>query len=182
MGTSVATELLARDLEGRFGFELAGALLFNGSIVLDRGEPDDRRSGCCAARSAPLFARLGSERVFRQQLGAVFSEAHPLSDAEAADQWALLCANGGRTLGHRLVDYLDERERYAERWHGAIRDWPGAAQPHLGIGTRSRPRRCSTRSSSCGPAAPLERLAGLGHYPQIEDPAAIGEAIAWASR
>src|SRR6476620_10009556 len=32
MGTSVATELMARDLERRLEFELAGALLFNGSI------------------------------------------------------------------------------------------------------------------------------------------------------
>ena len=36
MGTSVATELMARDLEGRLDIELAGALLFNGSIVLER--------------------------------------------------------------------------------------------------------------------------------------------------
>jgi pimeloyl-ACP methyl ester carboxylesterase len=31
MGTSVATELLARAIERRLGFEVAGALLFNGS-------------------------------------------------------------------------------------------------------------------------------------------------------
>ena len=73
MGTSVATELLARDLEGRLGFELAGAVLFNGSIVLDRAtltaaqrllrgplgplRPGSATSGRSAARSPACSPR-----------------------------------------------------------------------------------------------------------------------------
>ena len=111
MGTSVATELMARDLDGALGFELAGAMLFNGSIVLDRAQPDARRSGSCAAALGAARSRgSASERVFRHQFGELFSEAHPLSDEEAADQWALICHNGGRTLGHQLIHYLDERD------------------------------------------------------------------------
>ena len=122
MGTSVATELMARDLEGRLGIELAGALLFNGSIVLERASltPAQR---LLRSRIGSLFARLTNERVFRQQFGGLFSAQHPLDSQEAADQWSLICHNGGRTLGHRLIHYLDERQRYAERWHGAVRDW-----------------------------------------------------------
>ena len=71
------------------------------------------------------MARLSTERVFRQQLGSVFSPAHPLSAAEAADQWSLVTHLGGHRLGH-AVAYMDQRVLYAERWHGAIRDWPGA--------------------------------------------------------
>ncbi len=36
MGTSVTTELLARDLEGRLPFELQRAVLSNGSVILER--------------------------------------------------------------------------------------------------------------------------------------------------
>ena len=58
MGTSVSTELMARDLEGRPGFELAGALLFNGSIVLEAATltPSQKllrsrdRPACCEAQ------------------------------------------------------------------------------------------------------------------------------------
>ena len=35
-GTSVATELLARDLNGHLPFELQSAVLTNGSVILDR--------------------------------------------------------------------------------------------------------------------------------------------------
>ena len=52
MGTSVTTELLARDVEGRLGFELAGALLFNGSMILERATLEAGAAACCAARSA----------------------------------------------------------------------------------------------------------------------------------
>ena len=34
MGTSVTTELMARDLRGELSFEMRGALLFNGSMLL----------------------------------------------------------------------------------------------------------------------------------------------------
>ncbi len=142
MGTSVATELLARDLAGGLEMQLAGALLFNGSIVLDRASLTPSQK-LLRSRFGPIAALLSNRRVFRQQFGSVFSEAHPLSDEEAADQWSLICHDGGRTLGSRLVAYLDERIEFADRWHGAIRDWEpaaarlGAARPggdHRGAG------------------------------------------------
>ena len=36
IGTSVTTELLARDIEGTLGFELQRAVLTNGSVILAR--------------------------------------------------------------------------------------------------------------------------------------------------
>ena len=61
MGTSVATELLARDLEGRLGFELGGALLFNGSIVLDRASLT--LGAAAAARPARGAVRAALQRA-----------------------------------------------------------------------------------------------------------------------
>ncbi len=124
MGTSVANELMAREIEGKLEMEIAGILLFNGSMVLEAASPTPAQRAL-RSRLGPLVARLSSERFFRHQFGSVFSTAHPLSEEEGADQWSLVCHNGGRTLGHRLVSYMDQRETYAERWHGAIRDWQG---------------------------------------------------------
>src|SRR4249919_2714669 len=39
MGTSIATELMARDLRGELAMDLAGALLFNGSMLLHLASP-----------------------------------------------------------------------------------------------------------------------------------------------
>src|SRR3954451_20987685 len=64
MGTSVANELMARDLEGQLEMELVGILLFNGSMVLERASPTPAQKAL-RSRVGPLVARLSSERVFR---------------------------------------------------------------------------------------------------------------------
>ncbi|HET8975073.1 MAG TPA: alpha/beta hydrolase [Solirubrobacterales bacterium] len=176
MGTSVATELMARDLEGGLDMELRGALLFNGSMIQGAASPTIAQR-MLRGRAGALFARLSSERFFRQQFGSIFSDAHPLSDEEAADQWCLIAHDGGRRLGHRLISYMDEREAKAERWHGALRDWPKPL--HLAWGKQDpvATLRVLDAVRALRPQAPLTCLDELGHYPQIEDPAAIAAVL-----
>jgi pimeloyl-ACP methyl ester carboxylesterase len=179
MGTSVATELLARAVEGRLPFPLAGMLLFNGSIILTRASLTPAQK-LLRSRIGPLAARLSNERVFRRQFGALFTEAHPLSDEEAADQWALICHNGGRTMGHATIYYLGERTRFADRWHGAIRDWDGSLSLAWGMEDPVATTSVLDGVRELRPQAPVDELHGLGHYPQVEDPARVAEAIAAA--
>ncbi len=176
MGTSIATELMARDLEGKLAMNLAGALLFNGSIVLERASPILGQR-ILRSRLGPLFSRLSSERVFRQQFGSVFSAAHPLGEEEAADQWSLICHNGGRTLGHRLISYMDQREEHAERWHGAVRDWQGELSLTWGLLDPVATTEVLAALRELRPTVPVTELPGLAHYPQLEDPAQIAQAL-----
>ncbi|MFA9401254.1 MAG: alpha/beta hydrolase [Acidobacteriota bacterium] len=176
MGTSVATELLARDIDGHLGFELAGSMLFNGSMVLDQASLT-RSQKLLRGPLGPLAARLTNRRVFDREFGALFSPTHPLSEREAADQWSLICHNGGRGIGHRLMHYLEERERLTDRWHGAISDWPGSLS--LAWGELDPVATTSVLDAliDLRPGVPVERLPRLGHYAQIEDPAAIAAAL-----
>jgi pimeloyl-ACP methyl ester carboxylesterase len=181
MGTSVATELFARELEGRGKLEIAGALLFNGSILLDRASPTTGQK-LLRSRLGPLFARLTSERSFRLQFGRIFSAEHPLSREEAADQWALLSHGGGHRIGHLLVNYMAERKRYVERWHGAFRDWPGRLSLTWGLEDPVATTAVLDGLRELRPQVPLTELPGIGHYPQLERPqlvaAALDEALA----
>ncbi|HWA53555.1 MAG TPA: alpha/beta fold hydrolase [Solirubrobacterales bacterium] len=176
MGTSVANELMARDLEGKLEMELAGILLFNGSMVLEAASPTPAQKAL-RSRLGPLVALLSSERFFRHQFGSVFSAAHPLSEEEAADQWSLVCHNGGRALGHRLVSYMDQRETHAERWHGAIRDWPGTLSLAWGMQDPVATTAVLAALRELRPGVAVSELAELAHYPQIEDPRAIARAL-----
>ncbi len=180
MGTSVANELMARDTEGKLEMELAGILLFNGSMVLEAASPTPAQRAL-RSRLGPLVARLSSERFFRHQFGSVFSTAHPLSEEEAADQWSLVCHNGGRTLGHRLVSYMDQRETYAERWHGAIRDWGGTLSLAWGMLDPVATTAVLAALRELRPGVAVNELDELAHYPQIEDPRAIAQALTAAS-
>jgi pimeloyl-ACP methyl ester carboxylesterase len=176
MGTSVANELMARDIDGDLAMDLTGVLLLNGSMVQGAASPT---LGQRLLRSpvGPLFSRLSSERFFRQQFGSIFSPDHPLTDEEAEDQWALICAGGGRTLNHRTIAYMDERFKHAERWHGAIRDWPGPVSLAWGMVDPVATVKVLDAVIELRPAVPVTRFEDLGHYPQIEDPARVAEAI-----
>ena len=176
MGTSVANELMARDIEGKLGIFIEGILLFNGSMVLEEASPTPAQRAL-RSRLGPLVSRLSSERFFRHQFGSVFSATHPLSAEEAADQWSLVCHNGGRTLGHRTISYMDQRETYAERWHGAIRDWNGDLD--LAWGLQDPVATTAVLDAVCAlrPDAMVVQMAELAHYPQVEDPWQMAHAL-----
>ncbi len=176
MGTSVATELMARDLRGGLGMELAGALLFNGSMLLELASPTLGQR-LLRSRLGPLFARLTSERSFRAQLGRVFAAEHPLTREEAADQWALLAHDGGQRIAHRLVHYMAERERLTERWHGAIRDWGGPLTLAWGLRDPVATVAVLDGLRKLRPGVEVFELPEAAHYPQIEVPGQIAAAL-----
>lgn len=178
MGTSVATELMARDLAGELDWKLTGVLLFNGSIVLEAASPTPAQK-ILRSPIGPLAARLSSRPVFLHQFGSVFSSTHPLDPEEAADQWSLVCHNGGRTLGHKLVAYMDERIEHAERWHGAIRDW-NDLQLAWGLEDPVATPAVLAALRELHPGVPVTELPDLGHYPQLEDPARMARVVAAA--
>jgi pimeloyl-ACP methyl ester carboxylesterase len=176
MGTSVATELMARDIGGGLDMEVSGALLLNGSMIQGAASPT---LGQRILRSplGPLMSRLSSQRFFRQQFGSIFSPGHPLTEQEAEDQWTLICAGGGRTLNHKTIRYMEERFRYAERWHGALRDWQKPLALAWGMLDPVATPAVLDAVLDLRPSAPVTRFEDLGHYPQIEDPARVEDAL-----
>ncbi len=176
MGTSVATELMARDLRGELEMDIKGALLFNGSMLLHLAKPTIGQH-LLRSRGGALFARLTSERTFRAQFSRIFSAEHPLSAEEAADQWALIAHNGGQRIAHRTINYMDERERFTDRWHGAIRDWPGRLTLAWGLLDPVARVEVLDGLRELRPGVPTIELPELGHYPQIEDPSQIAAAL-----
>lgn len=176
MGTSVATELMARDLRGRLGMKMTGALLFNGSMLLHLAKPTLGQN-LLRSRLGPLFARLTSKRSFRAQFSRVFSAVHPLSDEEAADQWSLIAHDDGQRLAHLTIEYMAERERLTDRWHGAIRDWPGALTLAWGMKDPVARTEVLDGLRALRPGVPAIELPDAAHYPQIERPDLISAAL-----
>jgi pimeloyl-ACP methyl ester carboxylesterase len=177
MGTSVATELMARDLLGELRMDVRGALLFNGSMLLHLAKPTIGQKLLRNPALGPLASRLTTERGFRAQFSRVFSAEHPLGAAEAADQWALIDHNGGSRIGHLLINYMAERERFTDRWHGAIRDWPGPLTFTWGMKDPVARTEVLDGLRALRPQAEVLELPELAHYPQIEDAEQIAGAL-----
>jgi pimeloyl-ACP methyl ester carboxylesterase len=175
MGTSVCTELLARDLDGRLPFELQRAVLTNGSVILHRAS---LRPAQKLLRSplGPILARLSNGSSFLRAFGRLFSTTHPLSEEEGEAQWALWSHNDGHRIAHLLISYLDERVRYASRWHGAVRDWPKPLSFLWALDDPVATTNVLDGLRELRPAADVVELPGVGHYPQVEVPQVFARA------
>ncbi len=75
------------------------------------------------------------------------------------------------------INYMNERERYTDRWHGAVRDWPGPLSFTWGLEDPVATTAVLEGLRELRPHAPVEEQPGLGHYPQLEDPERIAEAL-----
>jgi pimeloyl-ACP methyl ester carboxylesterase len=175
MGTSVATELFAREIDGRLGFECDAALLFNGSMV-ERGSPTWEQK-VLRSRFGFLLSAVANQWSFRRGLGAVFSPAHPLTRDEAQCQWALMCQRRGQRALHRAITYIDQRVRFARRWHQAICEWPGRLELAWGLRDPVATPAVLAALRELRPGVPVHELPDLGHYPQIEDPVRMAEIV-----
>jgi pimeloyl-ACP methyl ester carboxylesterase len=175
MGTSVTTELLARDLQGHLPFELQKVVLSNGSVILRRASLRPIQK-VLRGPLGPVVARLSNKATFGREFGRLFSPDHPLSVDEADAQWALMSYNRGHRIAHLLISYLDERERYAERWHGAVRDWPKPLSFLWALQDPVATTNVLDGLRELRPGADVVELPGVGHYPQVEVPDVFARA------
>jgi pimeloyl-ACP methyl ester carboxylesterase len=174
-GVSVGQELLARRDDGDLPVEITAAAFLNGGMLPDLHRPLTVQKLLAHPALGPWLTRLTSERTFRRGLRQVI--ARPVADEELHEHWLALRNRGGRDLGHALLAYIAERRRYAARWETAIKrcDVPlrfvwGPLDPVSGAHMLAelRLRR---------PDAAVAELAGVGHYPQLEDPDAVAREL-----
>jgi pimeloyl-ACP methyl ester carboxylesterase len=176
-GDTVAQELLARHLE-RAGAPLAieSCVLLNGGLFPEthRARPIQK---LLLSPLGPLLSRLMSRRSFGRSFAAIFGAQTQPSAQELDEFWELLSRDGGRRLMHRLIGYMPERIRHRERWVGALqrtrvplRVIDGPDDPVSGAHMVARYRELV-------PDPDTVTLPGIGHYPQVEDPAGVLEAF-----
>lgn len=176
MGTSVATELMARDLDGELPFRLRQVVLSNGGVIIERASlrPIQR---LLLSPFGGLAARLANRPMFTREFARLFSSDHPLDPQEAAAQWALIANANGHRIAHLLCAYVRERATHAERWHGAIGHWPGPVGFIWGLRDPVATTRVLDGLRELRSSAAVVELPDLGHYPQVEDPDAFTTAL-----
>jgi pimeloyl-ACP methyl ester carboxylesterase len=174
-GATVAQELLARE---RLAARISGVVLLNAAVYVRLARPLAIQRLLASRLAGPLLAQAVSERVFRRSFASIFSERHPISEAELHEHWRVLQRRGGSArLSHRLSHYMGERERHAARWEAALESarvplrfvW-GMADPRSGAHVAEEIRRRM-------PSAPLVPLHDVGHYPQLEMPDLVAREI-----
>ena len=179
MGTSVLCELLARRARGILPVTIRSLVFTNGSVFVDMAH---LTLGQTLLRSplGPVFSRLNTRVTFEAQLGRVFAKK-PQPDVLAA--MSELCARQeGFARLPKTIGYVEERTRFAERWHGALSTWEKPALVAWGEQDPVAVMPIGERLARTLPRGELVRWTEIGHYPQVEAPDAyvsvVGEFFA----
>ncbi|ORE24317.1 alpha/beta hydrolase, partial [Pseudomonas aeruginosa] len=122
-----------------------------------------------------LFGRLFDRRALARNFAKVFGPRSQPGETELDAFWSLIESNQGQRVMHRLIRYIVDRREQRERWvaalqHGGVplRVIDGAVDPISGAHMVERYRQL-VADADC------VLLDGIGHYPQIEAPAAVLE-------
>lgn len=178
MGDTVGGELLARDLDGDLAFTIGRRVVTNGSIYLDLAHLTDGQQLLMGLPDAaePLVGADGGVG-FRRGVHATFAPGTP-DDDETLDVVTVLAArDDGLSLLPRTIRYLEDRRVAEARYTGAIEAHPSPVALVWGDRDPVAVHAMADQFVARVPAAPLTTLAGIGHYPMVEAPAAFATAV-----
>ena len=171
-GDSVAQELIARHQEGRL--QLASCVFLNGGLFPETHHPV-RVQKLLLGPLGPLIGRLFSRRKLAQSFARIFGPQTQPSETELDALWQLVAYNNGPAVMHRLIRYMPERRQQRQRWVSAMqattlpmRVIDGAFDPISGAHMVARYRELIREPDTV-------LLDEIGHYPQLEAPAAVLE-------
>jgi pimeloyl-ACP methyl ester carboxylesterase len=167
VGTSVATELLARRERGLCPLEVASVVLMNGSVHVELSHPT---VGQRLLRSplGGLFARASTRRTFVAQLRRTF--ARQPDDATVDAMWELAARDDGIARFPALIRYIEERSRFRRRWIGALERLDVPLLVAWGRRDPVAVFAIARKIVEGTPGATLEAWDDVGHWPTIEAP------------
>jgi pimeloyl-ACP methyl ester carboxylesterase len=168
MGTSVATELLARRAAKLLHFEIDRLILMNGSVHAEMAHLTPAQKLLRRPIVGPLFARAVNLRTYKLQLKRIL--ARPVAVEELEDQFALIKHKQGHLRMPAIIGYYDERIRFRRRWIGALEAFDGPALILWGERDPVAVMAIAEQLARETPNARLVRMGDVGHYPQLEAP------------
>ncbi|HWG08211.1 MAG TPA: alpha/beta hydrolase [Solirubrobacteraceae bacterium] len=173
---SVTQELLARRAEGGLAVELRSVHLLNGGLypAIHRRQPT--QEALLDPEQGPRIGELINEDLFTAGIGPTFAEGFDAA-ADSAEMWRGMEREQGQRIGHLLIRYIVDRERHEQRWISALEqtDVPlafiwGMLDPVSGA-------HMAERISERLPRSPMLALPDVAHWPQLEAPERVVEAL-----
>ncbi|MDM7860326.1 alpha/beta hydrolase [Alteromonas sp. ASW11-36] len=178
-GDSVAQELLARVTLGAAGYTINHLIWLNGGLFPESHRPLITQK-LLHSWVGPVLARLLSKATLKKSFTRIFGPQTPPKDNDIDVLWELMKHNRGRRVIPSMLDYLDDRIRYRDRWVSAMQE--AAAQDTTKLmfinGTYDpiSGQHMLSQFQQLLPKTPTKALP-VGHYPQLEAPEDVNQII-----
>lgn len=173
-GDTVGQELLARMCEGK-GLNWIDVTMLNGGLFPETHRPRLIQR-LLLTPFGPLVAKMTTKARFDSNLRAIFGPDTPPSAEELEHYWTLIVRNGGRARVPDLLRYIPERVAHRERWVAALdcgvpmKLINGTLDPVSG-------GHMVDRYEKLFPGRDVIRMDHVGHYPHMEDPEGVIQAL-----
>ncbi len=175
-GTSILTEILARDNQQQFPIKINKIALCNGSMHIELAQLLLMQK-LLRSPIGPLIAQLSSKTTVKRNLRKIFVNPSQLTENEIDAIWSMMLFNQGKKVLAKISRYTFERQKYWERWIGALQQtelpieiiWP--KQDPIAIAKMAQVIYQETQNSQ------LHWLENLGHFPMLEAPELWSETI-----
>ena len=179
MGTSVHTELLAREQDGRLRFRIASSTFLNGSMLQEMATITPFQRLLASNETLPqAMAICESMSVnYVEGLKSIMKRPQSLSEEDGAVMRELLLYQDGNRRLPALAGYMRERYVHRERWLGALK---GTASPLQFVWADGDPIANVEMGRALSREVPQARyveLSGLGHFLLMEDPPVVAKHI-----
>ena len=169
-GTSVATEILARDNHEQLDIKIEQLILCNGSMHIELSQLRTIQKLLKNKWTGKWVAKLTSYPIFRKNLRNVFFDKAKVSEQELQDMWFQLEYNNGRKVIHLLSNYINERYYFWHRWIGALKE---TQIPTKIVWARNDPVAIAAIAELLTTEIPnntLHWIENTGHFPMLENP------------
>jgi len=159
------------------GGAAVGAIdLLNGGLYPDVHRPQPVQDALLDPEQGPQLSAALTEEALLAALRPTFAEGYDAA-ADSAAIWRALSRDGGHRILHLLIRYMKDRREHETRWIGALEAtdvrlafvW-GMLDPVSGAHMAERIRERL-------PRAPFVALDDVGHWPPLEAPALVAEAL-----
>lgn len=172
-GDTVAQELLARDLEGRI--RMRSVSFLNGGLFPETHRPRPIQRLLAAPVIGRLVARATTYGRFESAMRSIAGRNPPSREA-LRDQWTLVEREEGQLALAGLISYMKQRRTHRKRWVGALTQTTVPRQLICGAMDPISGAHLADRYRELVPDPDVTLLPDIGHYPQLEAPAAVLEA------
>jgi pimeloyl-ACP methyl ester carboxylesterase len=173
-GDSVAQELLARQVAGTLPLRIASIVFLNGGLFPEAHHPLPMQRWL-AGPLGPVIARFAGYERYAANLRRICTA--PLTDEELREHWRLIRLGDGHLLMPKVLGYLRERRVHRARWVDAMQRAGVPLRLVVGLNDPISGLSIARRYRALLPVADVVELAGIGHYPQVEDPDAVVQAV-----
>jgi pimeloyl-ACP methyl ester carboxylesterase len=169
-GTSIATEILARDNQEQLDIKIEQLILCNGSMHIELSQLRTIQKLLKNKWTGKWVAKVTNYPIFRKNLRNVFFDKTKVSDQELQDMWFQLEYNQGKKVIHLLSNYINERYYFWHRWIGALKE---TQIPTKTIWARNDPVAVAAIAELLATEIPnntLHWIENCGHFPMLERP------------